>query len=57
MCADCSRGDSPAGHGHPSASSNQSVLGFAGSETALSACLDEWLKARKIVQVEIKKLW
>ncbi len=58
MCADCSHGSPGTAHAHTPAATDATVLGLAGSEADLRACLDEWLAARPhVVLAELTFLW
>jgi len=57
MCADCSHGSPDAGHRHQPAATNQMIIGLAGHEPGLRACLDEWLRTTPRIQLELRIVW
>ncbi|MEV6285534.1 hypothetical protein [Kribbella sp. NPDC051770] len=58
MCSACSHGNPDADHDHAPASTETTVLGLAGNEPDLHACLDPWLAARPhVVLAELTHLW
>jgi hypothetical protein len=58
MCADCSHGSPGTAHAHTPAATDATVLGLAGPEPALRACLTTWLEPRPhVVLAELTFLW
>lgn len=58
MCSQCSHGSPGPAHEHAPAATETTVLGLAGSEGELRACLDGWLADRPHVTLtELAFLW
>jgi hypothetical protein len=57
MCSDCSHG-SPGQHDHAPAAADAAMLGLAGPEAELRACLDNWLADRPHLTLsDLTYLW
>lgn len=57
MCADCSHGRPDAAHHHEPVPADELLLGLAGYESDLRACLDEWVRTTPAVVLDVQVVW
>jgi hypothetical protein len=58
LCSDCSHGDPVGTHQHRPVDDDQTLIGLAGSESELRACLTDWQRTRPGLRlIDLQLIW